>query len=161
MAMPILSEEQIKALIEERKLIPPQLHPLGTLTERSHHERKDFSFPAASGNEFLIFIRRSVLNMLDFSVVLGYQLPQLHSVFRLRRYNGKSHHHTNVLEKETFYDFHIHTATERYQRPGFREDHFAITTNRYYDLQGAICCLLEDCGFRSPIEESPLFTGKI
>jgi hypothetical protein len=109
----------------------------------------------------MVFVRISVVNMLDFPVILGYRLPHLHSVFRLRRYNGKSHHHTNVLERETFYDFHIHTATERYQRSGFSEDHFATKTNRYRDLQGAIDLLLDECGFRSPIEESPLFRGQI
>jgi hypothetical protein len=154
-----LSEDHIRAPIEERKAIPPQLSPLGALTRRSHHKRKDFTIPAPSGN--MVFVRISVVNMLDFPVILGYRLPHLHSVFRLRRYNGKSHHHTNVLERETFYDFHIHTATERYQRSGFSEDHFATKTNRYRDLQGAIDLLLDECGFRSPIEESPLFRGQI
>ena len=157
--MHILSDAQIKALIEERKPFPSHLVPLGPLMERNKHERKDFRIPVPSGNEFVVFIRKSVINMLDFSVVLGYQLPHVHTVFRLRRYNGKSHQHTNVLENETFYDFHIHTATEKYQRPGFREDHHAVTTSGYSDLRGAIDCLLNECGFRVSIEESPLFTG--
>jgi hypothetical protein len=29
----------------------------------------------------------------------------------LRRCNGKSHEHTNIIESDKFYDFHIHTAT--------------------------------------------------
>jgi hypothetical protein len=116
---------------------------------------------APSGNEFLVAIRRSALNMLDFSVILGYQLPNVHTVFRLRRYNGKSHHHTNALEKQTLYDFHFHTATERYQRSGFSEDHFAVRTNRHYSLESAVQCLLDDCGFRPPMEKSPLFTGQV
>jgi hypothetical protein len=159
--MAILTDETIRKLLEERKPMPAHLQPLGTLGERNHHERKDFSITAASGNEFCVFVRKAVLNMLDFSVVLGYQLPDVHRVFRLRRYNGKAHLHTNVLERQTFYDFHVHTATERYQRPGFREEHFAEVTNRYHDLQGAIRCLIEDCGFLTPIEDSPLFIGKI
>jgi hypothetical protein len=159
--MQILTEEHIHALISERKPIPPQLHPLSVLVQRSHHQRKDYKIMAESGSEFSVFVRKSLLNVLDFSVILGYHLPHLHSVFRLRRYNGKSHHHTNVMERETFYDYHIHTATERYQRPGFKEDHFAVTTTRYHDLESAIQCLLDDCGFRSPMDESPLFTGKV
>ncbi len=94
---------------------------------------------------------------LDFSVILGYQLPHLHTVFRLRRYNGKSHVHTNSIEKQTFYDFHFHTATERYQRPGFREEHFAEITNRYQTIEGAIQCILDDCGFRAPTPQMNLF----
>jgi hypothetical protein len=159
--MQILSEERINELIAEQKPLPSGLDPLGVLTRRGQHYRKDYKVMSASGNEFLVVVRRSALNMLDFSVILGYQPPHLHTVFRLRRYNGKSHHHTNTFEKDTFYDFHLHTATERYQRPGFREDHFAVTTNRYYSIESAIQCLLDDCGFRPPIEESPLFAGQV
>ena len=102
-----------------------------------------------------------MLNLLDFSVILGFQIPGLNRVFRLRRYNGKSHYHTNVLEKTPpFRDFHIHTATERYQRaPGHKEDHFATIDKRYYDFESAVTCMLGDCGFRSPIEDAPLFSG--
>ena len=115
---------------------------------------------APSGREFWIFLRQSTLNMFDFSAILGYQLPQLHNVFRLRRYNGRSHEHTNVLEQEKFYGYHIHTATKRYQQPGFREDHYAVTTNRYQTLEQAIECMLDDCGFRGNLEDSPLFKGQ-
>jgi hypothetical protein len=158
--MHTLSDDRIRALIAERKAIPAHLLPVPTLPVRSNHERKDYKIVAPSGNEFVVFLRRSELNMNDFSVILGYQLPTIHEVFRLRRYNGKSHHHTNVLERQTFYDFHIHTATERYQSPGFKEDHFAEIRDRYHELHGAIQCLLEDCGFGSPLDNAPLFTGE-
>lgn len=101
-----------------------------------------------------------MINPFNFSVILGYQLPDLYTIFRLRRYNGRSHTHTNVLERQTFYDFHVHTATERYQRAGFTEDFFAEPTNRYHDLKSAIDSLLNECGFRSPMEEAPLFKGQ-
>lgn len=159
--MLILSEKRIGELIGEQKSEPSGLDPLGLLSPRNQHYRKDHKVVTASGNEFLVAIRRSALNPLDFSVILGYQLPHVHTIFRLRRYNGKSHHHTNTLEKETFYDFHIHTATERYQVSGFKEDHFAVATNRYYSLESAIQCLLDDCGFRPPMEKSPLFEGHV
>jgi hypothetical protein len=159
--MPILSEERINELIVESKPLPSGLDPLGTLTQRSNHFRKDYRIVCpSSGNEYLLALRKSALNVLDFSVILGYQLPHLHTVFRLRRYNGKSHPHTNAFEKQTFYDFHFHTATERYQRPGFREDHFALVTNRYHNLESAIQCLLDDCGFRPPSPQLGLFTER-
>jgi hypothetical protein len=98
---------------------------------------------------------------MDFSAILGYKLPGVFTVFRLRRYNGSSHLHTNALEKVTIDGFHVHTATERYQKlGGFKEDHFAELTTRYASLSSAIECLLNECGFRSPIEKSPLFTGQ-
>jgi hypothetical protein len=102
-----------------------------------------------------------VINQFDFSVILGYRLPGVNTIFHLRRYNGKSHYHSNPLDENIlFRTFHIHTATERYQRIGAKVEHFAEITTRYADLNGAVECLLSDCGFRSPIEESPLFTGK-
>ena len=63
---------------------------------------------------------------------------------------GRSHEHTNRIEGITFYDFHIHTATERYQEAGYAEEHYAETTNRYADLNGAIQCLFQDCAFELP-----------
>jgi hypothetical protein len=158
--MVILSEQRILELILEAKTIPSGLVPLGALPQRSNHFRKDYKITCPSGNEFLLALRRSAINMLDFSVILGFQLPHLHTVFRLRRYNGKSHRHTNAIEKETFYDFHFHIATERYQRPGYREDTFAQVTERYQTLEGAIQCLLEDCGFLPPSPQLGLFASE-
>jgi hypothetical protein len=73
---------------------------------------------------------------------------QVPMVFRLRRYNGKSHEHTNKIEGNKFYDFHIHYATERYQNTGFTEDAFAMITNRYNSFHGALNCMVQDCGFQ-------------
>ena len=58
-------------------------------------------------------MRQNRINLLDFSVILAVRVPQLNQVFRLRRYNGRSHEHTNQIESVTFHDFHIHFATER------------------------------------------------
>ena len=58
--------------------------------------------------------------------------------------NGKNHQHTNRLESETFHDFHMHTATERYQDAGFREDTYAERTDRFADVFGAYRCLVQD-----------------
>lgn len=157
-----LSDDEIQALLRERKAIPPGLFPPRPMAEIHHHRRKDFEVTAESGHEFVVALRQSVLNMMDFSVILGYKLPGTFTIFRLRRYNGSSHRHTNALENETIDGFHVHTATERYQlSAGFKEDHFAELTVRYADLSSAIECLLNECGFRSPLEESPLFKGLV
>ncbi len=131
------------------------------MNEMHKHKRRSFKFAGASGGQFEVWLRQSTLNVMDFSVILGYVPPGQFRVFRLRRYNGNAHQHTNTLERQTLDGFHIHTATERYQRlPGSREDHFAERTARYFDLDSAIECLLEDCGFLAPIEESPIFSGQ-
>jgi hypothetical protein len=159
--MLILSEDSIRELIDESKPIPDGLCPLTRLTQRHQHMRRDFEITSNMGNAFMVAIRQSMLNTFDFSVILCYQMPGLSTLFRLRRYNGKSHYHSNPIENTVFREFHIHTATARYQLRGPKEEHFAETTNRYADLDGAIDCLLNDCGFRKPIENSPLFTGKM
>jgi hypothetical protein len=94
--------------------------------------------------------RQSNFNSLDFSIILAVNQPDSNQSFRLRRYNGKSHEHTNKIEGNTFYNFHIHHATERYQDSGFREDAFAEATDRYADFHDALRCMLEDCGFEMP-----------
>ncbi len=159
--MNILSDDAITELIAERKPIPDGLRPLSRLTPRNQHLRREYELRCEdTGNNFVIKVRKSLLNAFDFSVVLGYQLPGINTIFNLRRYNGNSHYHTNNLDENIkFRAFHIHTATERYQKNGSRPEHFAEITTRFGDLDGAITCLLTDCGFRDPIEESPLFAG--
>ena len=58
--------------------------------------------------------------------------------------------HTNQIENETFYDFHIHLATERYQDIGAREDAYARPTDRYGTFRGALDCLFRDANFSVP-----------
>lgn len=111
------------------------------------------------GATFRIILRESIANPLGFSVILGYCPATTNQVFRLRRYNGKDHAHTNTLERETFYEFHIHQATKRYQNSGLREDAFAEPTDRYADFDGAVHCLLEDCAFELPSGPQPTIPG--
>ena len=106
------TDEQIAILIEERKSLPKTWRmPVNFLDKRGHKTR-DFNISGESENEFHLILRHNSINLLDFSVILAVQVPRTN---RLRRYNGKSHEHKNSIEKEIFYDFHIHTATERYQ----------------------------------------------
>ena len=65
----------------------------------------------------------------------------------LKRYNGKSHQHTNKIERETFYDYHIHTATARYQEFGGDEDGYAEISSAYSNLESALKCMEKECGF--------------
>lgn len=161
----ILSDAVIQELIVEAKTIPDGLRPLTKQIDRNLHRRREFEIVGAEGSSFVLATRQNTLNALDFSVILGYRMPGFNTVFRLRRYNGKSHQHTNTIENETFRDFHIHTATERYQRKGgSKEDHFATVDHRYYDLESAIKCLLSDCGFPVPPTDPQLpfpFAGSI
>jgi len=114
---------------------------------RIGHQVRDLDVPGEHGSHFRIIVRQGTLNPLDFSVILGYRPQSGQRLFRLRRYNGKSHEHRNRIERNAFYDFHIHEATERYQLLGMDEDAYAAPTGRYADLDGALAALVEDCSF--------------
>ena len=150
--MEILTDEQIKALITEPKPLPKELVGLVPVMRnvKLGHKEAQYDLVGSSGSDFSLIIRQSNINAFDFSVILAYLPSKTNQVFRLKRYNGKSHEHSNRLEQNHFYGFHIHTATERYQRDIEVEDSYAENTSRYSDLSGAIQCLISDCGFILP-----------
>ncbi len=144
-----LTDTEIAALLAEAKTLPADLRQrFQTRPKRGHRER-ELDLTGDNGTEFRLILRQSLLNALDFSVILTCLSPQSTSLFRLRRYNGRSHEHTNLLESETFYDFHVHTATERYQLSGLREDAYAERTDLYQDFAGAQQRLILECGFKA------------
>ena len=148
----ILSDEDIASLTKENKTIPADYRRRIELRLKRGHKERELDVQGANGNEFRIILRQSLFNPLDFSVILTYMPPMSNQLFRLRRYNGKSHEHTNPIEGETFYGFHIHQATERYQQMGAKEDMYAEPTNRFSDFHQAISCMLRDCSFDIPSE---------
>jgi len=154
----ILSDQDIKQLVTERKVLPADYHSRIQVKPKRGHKERELEIKGEGGNEFCLILRESTLNPLDFSIILAYKLPQSNMLFRLRRYNGKSHEHTNLIEGGTFYSYHIHLATERYQEIGAKEDSYAEPSNRFSDFHEAFRCLIEDCGFETPIgSQIPLF----
>lgn len=154
----IFTEKNIQMLIQEPKPLGADYQNRLVPKPKRGHSESELDIVGQDGSEFRIITRRSHFNPLDFSVILSYRRDNSNQLFRLKRYNGKSHEHGNVLEGEKkFYDFHIHTATERYQRFGKREDSYAEVTDRYSSVNEAIGCLLKDCAFLVP----PLFRRKV
>jgi hypothetical protein len=149
--MIFLNDIEISNLINERKqmtIYPEEL--LRNLKDKKGHKQAEHIIPKVDGSHFVIKLIISKVNSLDFSAILGYVLPKHSKVFILRRYNGKSHVHRNTIEKDSFYDFHIHTATERYQKIGKKVDYFAERTDRYSTLAEALNCLIKDCNVVLP-----------
>ena len=144
------SDSEISSFVEERKPLSNDWRARLRRRVKRGHSESELSLTVESGREFRIILRQNTVNQLDFSVILAVLIPHSNRLFRLRRYNGKSHEHTNSLEGETFYDYHIHMATERYQEIGAREDAFAQVTYRYQDLDGALDCLMEDASLEMP-----------
>lgn len=141
------SDSEINTFLQERKVLPKDFRSKIRFRDKSGHKEQELDIQSESGNQFRIILRQSVFNALDFSIILAYCPADSNLLFRLRRYNGRSHEHTNTIEVHKFYNFHIHTATERYQELGMREDTYAEPSNRFSDFQTAINCLLSDCGF--------------
>ena len=149
--MPIIySDLEIASLVRECKALPADWYnQIDLKAKRGHHE-KHLDITGQAGNEFRLILRKNRINNFDFSIILAVLVPGSNHLFRLCRYNGKSHQHTNHIEKKTFHDFHIHVATERYQQLGTREDAYAKPTGRYGDYDGAFRCLLGDANLKVP-----------
>ncbi len=59
----------------------------------------------------------------------------------LVRYNGSNHRHGSI-----HYRCHIHYATAEAIAAGKKVDSQAEETDRYRILEGALACLIDDCG---------------
>ena len=149
------SDDEISQFVVEPKHLPSDWRKLFNMRPKRGHREQQLNITGENGTQFRIIVRQSNINLLDFSVILALRFPQSNRIFRLRRYNGKSHQHTNYIEGNTFYDFHIHMATERYQDIGGREDSFAEPTDRYDDLVGALSCMQDDARLIAPQGDQP------
>jgi hypothetical protein len=144
------SDLNVEALLQERKPLTLDYRAKIQLREKRGHKEQEMEIQSAEGNQFRLILRQSNFNVLDFSIILAYCPAGSNQMFRLRRYNGKSHEHSNPIESNKFYSFHIHTATERYQELGMREDTYAEPSGRFSDFNSALSCMLCDCGFDVP-----------
>lgn len=119
-----LTDREIADLLNERKSLPDDYRSRIQVRPKRGHKERELDIVGEDGSEFRLIIRQSTINSLDFSVIVAFRDPGSTQLLRLKRYNGKSHEHSNRLEGGApFYDFHIHTATERYQlESGLREE---------------------------------------
>ena len=147
-----LTDREIQDLIDEPKQMNRSAGSLlqGMKIKRGRgtsYQQNSLKFSRSNGEgEWLIYLRCNRENPFDFSCGLGFIPKGRGQAFTLIRYNGKSHQHTNRLEnEETFYDFHIHRATEKYQKSSYDDEHHAQPTDLYTNLHGAFKILLADC----------------
>lgn len=135
------SDQEIEDLIQESKKLPDNWKSL-------LYKARELDVDGSEGNKFRIIVRQNDSYPFDFSVILAVLVPPSDRVFRLRRYNGWTNPHINRIEKNEVDGFHIHFATERYQRRGQKEDGYAEKTYRYNDFDEAVQCLIEDANFK-------------
>ena len=146
------SDQEISDLLQEPKPLASDWRQKTILRPKRGHKEKDLDFEGSSGSNFKLILRQNNVNVMDFSIILAVYVPGTNKLFRLKRYNGKSHEHTNHIEGDTFYDFHIHMATERYQEIGTREDSYAEPTDRYSDYRSAWTHFVQDERIEIPPE---------
>jgi hypothetical protein len=140
-----LTDDEIHSLIHEPKPYPGTRAAMMHLKTSDGHKRGSFDIQRADGSQFIVKLRQNMNNVNDFSAIIGFQEKGNSVTFILKRYNGKSHEHSNKIEKTKIYNFHIHTATQRYQDENRKEESYAEETNRCSNLVTALDCLIEDC----------------
>lgn len=160
-----LTNQEIRELIDEPKRMD---RSAGSILQGMKAKGGKFpfilqnshKFPRQNGREnWLIYLRFNTENPLDFSCGLGLLPEGRRELFSIRRYNGKSHRHTNRLDgQQIFYDFHIHQTTEKYQRSSYKDDHYADPTDRYTRLEEAFRCLLKDFNVMEEGSDTPVQT---
>lgn len=109
--------------------------------------------PGDDGQTYRIVVRCVAGAPESFSVILCVSgVPTHDGVFRLRRYNGHDHQHTNELEGNTIaFEYHMHTATERYQdHIPDRPDWYAVPRSGFESYWDALQVMLDECGFILP-----------
>lgn len=152
----IITDEECVALLAERKTLPKnwrnRLQPLPK--ERAGFSQRDYELEGGRGNRFVVFTRINDNYPNDFSI--GLQFIDVDEKIRqtLIRFNGSSHKHTNHWEKirgmtpHSFHGaFHIHRATERYQRDGQNIDGYAEVTTKFSSFETALQVFVSNFGF--------------
>jgi len=93
------SDQEIAQLIAEPKILPSDWTTKVQLRETRVCKTKKFEIEGTNRTKFCIILRQSRFNSLDFCIVLGYYPNNSNKLFHLKRYDGKSHEHTNPIEK--------------------------------------------------------------
>ena len=145
-----VTDADIARLIGQPKPVPADWRTKLKPKAKRGHSEAQLDVVGVDGDAFRIIVRQTLSNLLAFSVILAWRAPGSNVLFRLRRYNGRAHWHSNTIEADRFYSAHIHLATERYQAIGEREDFFAEPSNRFADLDGALACMAVDCALAAP-----------
>ncbi len=104
------------------------------------HKQRNFKAVAKDGMHYRIYQRQNLDDSLDFSCGLAMTRPGAKPL-SLVRYNGASHVHGEIRCA-----CHIHHAAAEALTAGKRADSQAEATDRYRALEGALACLIEDCG---------------
>lgn len=137
----IISDEKVDEIMRAPKYIDPSIdvRDLSLSKDGSYYTK---NIALSCNYPCHMKIRQTVDRPLNFSVILTHERKSGNYV--LVRYNGNHGSHTNRLTKETINGPHIHYITEEYQRRTTHPDGYAISTDKYTDINGAIAAFMED-----------------
>lgn len=140
-----MTDEEIRILLEMPKVIERWQKDWKD-TERGHLMINCDVRAANEPIRFRLFVRQNTRVKGSFSCGLIH-LSEGGETTCLTRYNGSDHLHSNPLDSDRaqFRGCHIHKATQRYIAAGRKAEHFAVPTDRYTTVQGALQALLADC----------------
>ena len=154
--MVVLTDKQIFEYIQEEKTLPNEFKP--KFKVKNNQNVFEIDIQGKVGNIFRIIIRQNQINPLNFSVIFGVVLDG--KLFRLKRYNGDSHEHTNKIEGNEMEGFHIHTATQRYQERGYQPEGYAEPSKKYSDWQNALKTMLRENNFKMSVDNNQKRMGE-
>lgn len=152
------------AELEHLRRMPKHvLNPKARAANKDLCEQYNYSLGSEDGeHRFQLYTRQNLRPGMEDSFSCGLNVVRHNGEsLTLCRYNGPSHPHRNHLEKEHFsFVPHVHNATERYIAAGRDPETFAVITERFRTLQGALHCLVTDCkvkGLDTSPDEPTLF----
>ena len=144
---PLISDQEIIELLGEEKILPTDFRYQLALKKKSDRKYKECDIYARSSKgDFIITIKVNIKEVFDFSIILQY-ISENGFNYILRRYNG-IHQHKNILERTLILGYHIHIATEKYQRSLLKIDGYAEITDSYNNWKDALAQLIADCNVK-------------
>jgi len=83
----ILSDHDIELLLKEIKPLPKDYRSKIQIRPKRGPKERELNVQGVNGSDFRLILRQSLVNPIDFSVILAYRPPNSNQLFRLRRYN--------------------------------------------------------------------------
>jgi hypothetical protein len=144
---PLISDQEIIELLSEEKILPSNFREKLALKKKSDRKYQECDICTRSKKgEFVITVKVNTKEAFDFSIILQY-ISENGFNYILRRYNG-IHQHKNVLERTLILGYHIHIATEKYQRSLLKIEGYAELTDSYNNWNDALAQLIADCNVK-------------
>lgn len=82
----ILNDQEIEHLIKEKKPLPKDYSAKIQVRPKRGHKERELDLKGDGGDDFRIILRQSIINPLDFSIILAFRPLQSNILFRLLRY---------------------------------------------------------------------------